>query len=253
MFTRSVAVRTGSFATALLVSVLAPRSAQAEETEETKERLTRFVVAAAEVSHDRRVVEGSESLGIGVALAGAGVASWATASEPSARKSRDVVGAVFVGFGGVMVLAGAVSLLAPSTLEERRDAFFAAVRTQPGSFDVAVAEFERALFAAEKSAKVERTATAVGSFVFGALELGGGIALEVAATDPGLKWLGRGLMAGGVGSAIVGGGALAVRSETERLADQWRRERTLPDAKSRPALSVVPQLGIGSVGVTGTF
>jgi len=114
-----------------------------------------------------------------------------------------------------------------------------------------VAEIECRLFAREKEAKLERKVSAVTSFVFGALEIGGGIALEIAAEDHGLNWLGRGLMAGGVGAGILGIGTLAIRSEEERLADLWRTDRASPSPVS--SLRIVPRIGFGSAGIAGIF
>jgi hypothetical protein len=216
-------------------------------------RTVELASAAGEIGRDQRVRDGAEALGVGVAFAGIGVASWATASDPDARKTRDVLGGVFVGTGGLLVLGGALAFAARSDLEVHRDTFFSTVRANPAAFDAATRELERGLFAEEKAAKAERTVTAVTSFVFGAAEIAGGIAIEATAEDPGLRWLGRSLVVAGAASGIMGTGALMVRSETERIADLWRSERRFPDARGRSSLTVTPQLGMGSVGLAGTF
>ena len=245
------------------------------DSDAEKARITKLLAMADESARDKRVIEATEALSFGVTLAGAGVASWATESKPSERDTRDVLGGVFVGVGSLLVVGSALSL---------------AISCDDDPGPDTIAEKERRLYARAKEAKTERTVNAVVSFVFGALELGGGIALEAAADDRGLKWLGRGLMAGGAGAAILGIGQLAVRSEPERLADLWRSSRSSsgsmspsaspsPSPGSSPARSspagsspagssgflgaparaasssirVVPQIGLGSIGIGGTF
>lgn len=70
--------------------------------------------------------------------------------------------------------------------------------------------------------------------------------------DDGLRWLGRTLIAGGRGSGFVGAGHVVIRSEDERTAELWRKERSsLPQAPS--AVKVTPRFGLGGVGVVGVF
>lgn len=232
---------------ALALAWLVARPAHAED----RARVGALLETAAEVGHDARLRDGASGLSAGVLFAGAGVASWVTPSSPDARGARDVVGGALVGVGGVMLLGSAYVLATPSELERHRDAYAAALRDgPPEATDAIVRDAERALAARAKSAKRERIAEAVVSFVFGAAEIGGGLLLQARAADEGLVWLGRGLVAGGVGAGILGASALAVRSEDERMADAWRREQPLPPPR---AVTFAPRLGLGSVGLAGTF
>ncbi len=231
---------------------LVPRPARAADGPDVA-RLGPLLETAAEASRDQRIADGAGAVGTGVIFAGAGVASWVTASDPGARETRDVLGGVFVGVGGLMLAAGALSLATKSALEERRDAYWAVRRDHPEAAEAVLREAEGEVFAKEEAAKTERLATAVVSFVFGAAEIVGGIALEASTEDPGLRWLGRGLLAGGVGAGIFGVAALSIRSEPERMADRWRHERTVPDPTGSSAMTLFPRLGVGGVGFAGTF
>lgn len=238
---------TFALVTFMIVSSTTP--ALAEEVERTRA----LVATVAEVGRDERIRGGVEALGAGVAFAGIGVASWATPASPDSRKGRDVAGGVFVGAGSALVLGSIASFAMRSDLERARDAFESEIGRDPTSFAAASAKFERALFAAEKAARTERTVDAITSFVFSAAQVVAGIALEADATDDGMKWLGRSLMVGGVGSAVLGSGALLVRSETERMADVWRARSPADASRSPTVIRVVPRFGIGGVGVSGSF
>ncbi|MFO0679745.1 MAG: hypothetical protein U0169_24685 [Polyangiaceae bacterium] len=252
---RASSVRHVLAPTLAVVTFLAASSATPARADEV-ERTRALVATAAEVARDERVREGAEALGAGVTFAGIGVASWATPSTPDSRKGRDILGGVFVGAGSALVLGSVAAFAMRSDLEVARDAFDSEILQGPAAFPAASARFERALFAAEKAARTDRTITAVTSFVFAAAEIVAGIAVETETRDDGTRWLGRSLMVGGVGSAILGGGALLVRSETERVADVWRA-RPLPDAptaaNSPTAIRVVPRFGIGVLGLAGSF
>jgi uncharacterized membrane protein len=263
---RAARLRSRQFAWILVaLAGLVPSSARAqqgdspvapiddEEREERRARLQHLLDTAAESARDRRVLDGAEALAAGVLFTGAGVASWVTPADPGARETRDVLGGVFVGVGALMLAGGAYALSTPSAMEEQRAAYLAALRGSPDTLEAALRETEREIFAREREAKTERTTKALASFVFGAAEIAGGIALATQAKDSSLQWLGGGLIAGGVGAALYGAIALTVRSEEERIADLWRSERALPAGPSRGALTVVPRLGLGSVGLTGSF
>ncbi len=228
-----------------------PSVSRADTTEQTRT----LVAAAAEMARDTRVRDGVEALGVGVTFAGIGVASWATPSSVDARKARDVAGGVFVGVGSALTLGGLVSLVTRTDLERARETFETDLQRDPASIAVATASFERALFAAEKSAKTERTATAITSFVFAASQAVAGIAIEADTRDDGLRWIGRSLMVSAVGSVVVGWGSLLVRSETERMADLWRARNPTSSAgaSTTTALRVSPTLGMGTVGLVGSF
>lgn len=233
---------------AALILGLVARPAHAEDPARVAARLE----TAAEVSHDARIRDGAGALSAGVVLAGAGVASWVTPSQPDARTARDVAGGVLVGLGSALVLGGTYALATPSELELQREAYVAALRAGgPEATAEIVRDAERALAARAKAAKTERVAEAVVSFVFGALEIGGGLLLQARADDDGLVWLGRGLVASGVGAGILGVSSLAVRSEHERTFDAWQRDRALPAPSSGAKAGV--RLGLGTVGLAGTF
>jgi len=220
---------------------------------EDRDRMRRLLDAAAGRSHDRRVEEGAGSLAFGVTAVGAGIAAWVLPSSADARTTRDVIGGVFVGVGAIGLGVGAGNLLGTSKMEDRRDAYVAALQGRPLGVDLAVRDAEIELYAREKAAREERIALGVGGFVFGALEIAGGIVLAAETDDSGLKWLGAGLVAAGVGSAFTATGALAVRSEEERIADLWRRERALPSPGPQSRLRLAPMIGLSNLGIRGSF
>ncbi|MBS2014215.1 MAG: DUF2306 domain-containing protein [Deltaproteobacteria bacterium] len=250
---RSRRVRRAAITTlAAALVLLAARPAHAED----RARVGALLETAAEAAHDGRVRSSAEALSAGVLFAGAGVASWVTTSAPEDRSARDVVGGVLVGVGGALILGSTYTLVAPSDLERQSGAWIGELRTAgPEATDAIVREADRMLVARARAAKTERVAEGVAAFVFAALEIGGGLVLQARSDDPGLVWLGRGLVAGGAGAAILGVAHLAVRSEEERVLETWQRERALPEPPSRAptGVRVTPQLGLGTIGLVGTF
>ncbi len=222
-----------------------------------RERMLRLLDTAAAISRDQRVIDGVGGLSLGVGAAGAGIAAWTTSSDPDTRVTKNVIGGVFMGVS-VVGFAAASQLFTKSKMEERRDAYLAALRGRPGAVDAAVLEAERELFERAVDARHERIGLGVGMFVFGALEIAGGIVLLHATDDSDLHWLGGGLIAAGVGSGITGVGNLAVGSEDERIAELWRRERGMPNPKlssgpRKKTVELMPSVGLGSIGLTGRF
>ena len=112
---------------------------------------------------------------------------------------------------------------------------------------------ERELLECAVVARRERITEGVMSFVLGALEIGGGLTLALTTDDSSLQWLAGGLMAAGVGSGLVGVGRLSVRSEEERIAELWRTERALSPSPPRTSLRLTPRVGLGALGVSGSF
>lgn len=220
---------------------------------EDRERMRRLLDAAAENVRDQRVTEGAGELAFAVTAFGFGAAAWLTPSDRDARTTKDVVGGVFMGLGTI-ALASSSQLLVRSTMEERRNAYVASLRARPEAIDLAVHNAERELFARAEDARSQRITEGVAAFVFGALEIGGGLVLALTTDDSDVKWLAGGLMAAGVGTGVTGVGRLAVRSEEERIADLWRTERALSPPRGRSSrLRLTPQVGLGGVGLAGTF
>ncbi len=219
---------------------------------EDRQRMKRLLDAAAGSSRDQRLTEGFASLGLAVTAFGIGTAAWVTPSDPDVRTTKDVVGGVFMGLGTIGLL-GSLQLLTPSDMEQRRDAYVASLRGRPEALDLAVRDAERELFERAVVARRERIAEGVGNFVLGALEIGGGITLALATDDSSLHWLAGGLVAAGVGSGIVGVGRLSARSEDERIVDLWRTERALSPSSPRTSFRLVPRVGLGSLGLSGSF
>ncbi len=217
-----------------------------------RERMKRLLDAAAEHGRDQRVIEGFGGLAFGVTAIGVGTAAWLTPSDPDARATKDIVGGALIGLGALGLLSS-TQLFSPSKVEQRRDAYVASLRARPAAMDAAVRDAERELFDRAVVARRERIGEGVLVFVLGALEIGGGITLAVMSDDSGLKWLGGGLVAAGIGSAFTGIGRLSVRSEEERIADLWRTERALSPSSPRTSLRLTPRVGLGGLGLAGTF
>jgi hypothetical protein len=217
-----------------------------------RERMTRLLDAASDNSRDQRLTEGFGALAMSVTAFGIGTAAWVTPSAADARKTKDVVGGVFMGLG-VIGLLGSAQLLMPSEMELRRDAFIASLRARPEAIDLAVRDAERELFDRAVVARRARIAEGVMSFVVGGIGIGGGLALALTSDDSSLQWLGGGLVAAGVGSGLVGIGRLSVRSEAERIAELWRTERAITSSPPRASLRLTPRVGIGALGIEGSF
>lgn len=232
----------------LAVVAFAPTEARADDE---NQRVLRVLDAAAEQARDRRVRDGVASLATGTTLLGAGVASWATPSSPGARTGRDVVGGVFVGLGSVLALGGAFELVAPSSVERLRVQHGPALRAGGSEASAAARTIGLVLGQRAATARTERRASAVVSFALGLAMASAGVALEVEAEDHGLVWLGRSLIVASAGSVAIGVGTLVVRSEEERIYDLFRQAGARePGARG---LRVVPRIGLGTVGLAGTF
>ena len=223
-------------------------------------RMKRLLDAAAENRHDLRVMEGAGGIAFGVTGIGAGIAAWVTRTDPDSRTTKDVVGGVFMGLGAIGLLSS-TQLFRQSTMEDRRDAYVRAMRGGGESMELAVRDAEKEIFEMESIARKQRLGEGAFSFVLSSLELGGGIVILATQSDPDLHWLAGGLFAASAGSIATGIGRFSVRTEEERLADLWRNERgpsfrspamPLPPAPASK-VRLVPRIGIGAVGVSGTF
>jgi hypothetical protein len=222
-----------------------------------RERMKRLLEFAAEIARDRRVIEGAGGLAFAGVAGGLAIGAWVTSSDPDTRVTKNIVGGAFMGLS-VIGLATSFQLFTPSKMEERRDAYIAALSARPEAIDAAVLEAERELFKREVDARHERYATGAFSMLFGALELAGGVVLLTATDDSDLHWLAGGLLAAGVGSGITGLSHFVVGSEDERIADLWRKERAATDPKLRSSgrrklIELKPSIGFGSFGLKGTF
>lgn len=219
---------------------------------EDRDRMKRLLAAAAQNSRDQRVNEGSASLALAATAFGIGTAAWVTSSSADARTTKDIVGGVFMGIGTIGLLSSS-QLLIPSTMEKRQRAFVASLGGRPEAVDLAVRNAEQELYTRETDARMQRFTEAGLLFGFGALEMGGGLALALTADDASLKWLGGGLLATGLGTGVTGIGRLAVRSEEERIAELWRNERAIAPARAQSSIKVRPQVGPTGIGLAGTF
>jgi hypothetical protein len=138
-------------------------------------------------------------------------------------------------------------------MEQRRDAYVAALRGRPEAMDLAVRDAEREIFEMAVIARRERIAEGVLDFVLAGLEIGGGVVLLASTDDPNLHWLAGGLFAASAGSVVTGVARLAVRSEEERIAGLWRQERSSPPPPAERTLRISPLIGVGAIGIGGTF
>lgn len=224
-------------------------------------RMKRLLDAAAENRHDLRVMEGAGGIAFGVTGIGAGIAAWVTRTDPDSRTTKDVVGGVFMGLGAIGLLSS-TQLFRQSAMEDRRDAYVRAMRGGGESMELAVRDAEKEIFEMESIARKQRLGEGAFSFVLSSLELGGGIVILATQDDPDLHWLAGGLFAASAGSIATGIGRFSVRTEEERLADLWRNERgpsvrspamPLPPAAPASKVRLVPRIGIGAVGISGTF
>lgn len=222
-------------------------------TKEDRDRMRRLLDAAAENRRDLRIVEGTGGLAFGTTAVGIGVAAWLTPSDASDRRVKDIVGGSLIGVGAIGLLSAA-QLVTPSEMEKRRDAFIRAANGSPEAMNIAVRDAELELLDMAAIARRHRIAEGIVSLVFGALQIGGGITLAVTKDTPNMQWLAGGLIASGIGSHATAIGRFAVRSEEERMMDLWQNERTArphAPAASGPALS--PRIGVGGLGLEGTF
>lgn len=234
------------------LAALTPSSAHADDSGEGV-RAAHLLDAAAESARDRRVVDGVAALATGTTAVGVGVALWITPSDSSTRTVRDVFGGVFVGVGSVLALVGGVSLIAPSSLERLRAIHGPALRAGGPDADVAARAVGAALGARASAARIERRASAISTFVLGIAMAVWGVALEVEATDHGRVVLGRSLLVASAGSVAIGVGELVVRSEEERFFDLYRKLSPPPPKTAASALRLTPRIGLGTVGLAGTF
>ncbi len=97
------------------------------------------------------------------------------------------------------------------------------LRARPNHDRAAVRDAGR-LFERAAQKRKDRIGIGIGSFVFGAAELGGGIALLAATDDSGLHWLGRRSHRRGIALGDLQASDALVRSEDERMADYLEKQ-----------------------------
>lgn len=235
----------------LALIVLVPCEVRAADDD--GQRVLGLLDAAAERARDRRILDGVGALATGTTLVGAGVASWATPSSPGARTARDVLGGVFVGVGSALTLGGVLGFAQPSSIERLRVLHGPALRAGGAQASTASMAIGVALAEGASAARTERQSSAIASFVAGAAMASGGIVLELEASDHGLVWLGRSLMVASAGTVAIGVGDLVVRSEEERLLDLFRQTQPASRQPAACGVCVVPRIGLGVIGLAGTF
>ncbi len=235
-----------------------PPEGQEEEvygvSSEDRERMRRLLDSAAETQRDRRLQVGLGSLAGGVLLAGTGAALLAAPDglwkDPDFGKTT---GAGLLGIGVAFVGVGASQLLTRSELEARRDAYVAALRARPEAFELAVRDAEAELLARAEAQRRQRTIMGIGSIALGALVIGAGAVVEVVDTSDTVRTWGRVGMAAGAAWGLTGLTNLVLRSEEERLAELWKKERAFPVESGTSSLRIRPLVGVGALGIGGTF
>jgi hypothetical protein len=144
-------------------------------------------------------------------------------------------------------------------MEKRRAAYVGALRARPDDFDVVVRDAEREILALADRARRGRAAARWGGLVAGGLLIAGGATLTIASFasksellgDDAFKVMGVGLMASAAPLPILG--LVDVRSEEERMADLWRKERGVEAISTPPKLTVKPLVGLDMLGLQGSF
>jgi hypothetical protein len=224
-------------------------------SEDDRERMRNLLDTAADSARDQRIAGGVVGLSVGTIAAGFGIAALTSpiGTSVDTREGRDRYGEVALGLGAVGIGFGAYELLSRSTMEERRDAYVAVLKNNPRGIDAAVRDAELEIVARANSHRRWRTVASVISLSVGALALGGGITAEALTSDPDAKFPARALMGIGAGYIFVGTGTLFLRSEEERMADLWNKERALPSGGAHSGLRLSPRIGLGAVGLSGTF
>jgi hypothetical protein len=231
---------------------------------EERERMRRLLEAAGGYKRDERIALGVIGTGLGVAFAGFGASLLATPEAAgSSRDGLNIEGGVFLGAGAFGLGYGLFNLLTTSSMEDRRDEFVAALHARPEAFDVAVRNAENQLSKEADAQRGLRKTMGYLSAGVGGLLVAVGVAAEVAANGESvpnaaadLRWAGGMGLAFGAGEIVLGLGMLAIRSEPERLWDLWSSEPSTvlaPRPNSQTSLRLRPMVGLGSLGLAGTF
>jgi hypothetical protein len=221
---------------------------------EERDRMRRLFDANADSARDGRFVTGSAFSAVGLIYAGSGVAQLTLYSSDSATaRALRPAAATSIGMGGAFLGIGIYSFLRTSSIETQRDAFVAALREQPLAFERAVRDAEVAIVSRAEKEQSKREMASVFYFGLGTLGLAGGVAGELLAKGDGGRGLSRLAMMSGAGSVVLGIVERLVRTDAERFADLWMNEPSTRALRPRSSFKLQPTIGLGSLGLSGSF
>lgn len=197
------------------------------------ERLSEFLALTARPARRARLWEGAGSLVGSAVFVGAGAVLFTYGPEvvSVSRRQANLMGAVYVGIGGVLAVNGALSLSRTTEAEKIQSEFVAADQQDEAARTLAVLTAERRIDALLRLEHKERRIGAGLQIGFGSAMLGGGVALAaVASTNselgpPMVFAAGSALVAGAllVGKGI---GGLYICSRNENIWSLYSRDGT---------------------------
>ena len=214
-----------------------------------RERMRLILGEAADSGRRRRLVGGSVGLALNLSVGALG--SLALANGIRAKRPVGyVVGGGFIAWGTYASVRSIIEIAGPSFEERVHDDFVHATSSDPTS-QVSYAIAERRLMSAAEHDRKQRTWQRwLGLGVFA----GYGTVLSYSFVNH--EDASPGLLAFATVSTALGG-ALFVESffpsTTERMADLWKNDPSRLRSASPTGLTVRPSLGLGSLGLTGTW
>lgn len=225
----------------------APVVERAPETvdSERASRLDAWLELRAHETERDALLAGIAGIGGGALLMGMGVWMWADDAFGSATFGRPLMGSLTLALGGVGVGLGVAALVTAEPAVERLRRWREA--NERGLTNEDLARFEGELRAEADAARFARfvsMATSIG------LAVGGGAILGLSLGIDGLSELDR-IYGASIGGAYVAFGALMfglsfIESPEETAWNRYQRDEG-------PQVSIQPVIGIGSLGVAGTF
>jgi hypothetical protein len=218
-------------------------------------RMQNMLEVVADVDRGTRVVGGGSLLALGAAFGVAGGYSFANANGTPTPGATRASGGADLALGGAAVLGGGLLLILPSSGEKLRDDFLEGLRRHPEDPSLVVADTEGRL---RRMAESEHTERLWLRWTSAALTGVGVLGLVVTQTSP---WLGQNgqaehnaafasdALAAGIGACLF------VRSlfptPIEHMWKLWSEDPGLRRTGMQP--SVQMSIGLGSIGLSGTF
>jgi hypothetical protein len=214
-----------------------------------KSRMHDLLELAADRERTERYATGLSLGGLGAVVLGAG--TWLI--RQSSTSGEKAASAVLLVYGGALSGIGLVRVLVPSDEEEIFQHYAAGMERSENAAQVA-ADAEKRLFDLARRYHTTRLWIRGLGIGMGVLSVGGATAGIVAAKDKNGRF--ASVLLGGVGLAVseLTAGISFMKFPTEETAEIWAKDPSLQRMRRPPTkLEIHPEIGLGIIGVGGTF
>ncbi len=235
-----------------------------------RERMRSLIDGTADQARSARLIMGGVMLGGGVLVAGAGLygatrklsdyrsEGYVSGNAASTRyyqrevNSERALGYTMIGLGAAISTVGSIALLKKSAEEEIRESYIEGMNSGK-SPSLVVSETEDRLLKVARSERNERHILGGVGLGVAAAGIAGGALIAIKADTVDGRTVG---IAGASIYALLGAtlfGSSFILRPTERMAEVWSKDPSLKRIPRTAGPTVTPQVGFGSVGLSGSF